>query len=135
MNARFLDTLDVSPLPDGQLWRLNKNFRFESDAYGALLTVPAGFVTDFASTPREVWTLYPPWGKYGPAAVIHDWAYRIQFTTRDVADEILREAMIVLGCDDLTVHNIYGAVRLFGRVAWSENARRLRDETWTGGIG
>lgn len=133
--SNFLDELDVTPLPDGVLWRLNKNFRYQSGTYGALITVPAGFVTDFASTPREVWMVYPPWGKYGPAAILHDWFYRIQFATREMADDVLREAMILLGCDELTVHNIYGAVRLFGRWAWSENARRMRDETWVGGIG
>jgi len=132
--SAFLDQLEVTPLSDGVLWKLGKDFRYQSDVYGALLTVPAGFHTDFASTPREVWTLYPPWGKYGPAAVIHDWGYRIQFMTRDMADNILREAMIHLGCDDITVRSIYEAVHLFGRVAWSENARRLRDENWSGGL-
>lgn len=132
--SHFLDALDVTPLPDGVLWKLNANFRYQSDVYGALITVPAGFHTDFASTPREVWTFYPPWGKYGPAACLHDWIYRIQFTTRDMADHVLREAMIVLGCEPITVANIYNAVSLFGRTAWSENARRLRDETWTGGL-
>ena len=132
--SHFLNRLDVTPLPDGMLWKLTDNFLYQSDVYGARITVPAGFHTDFASTPRVVWSIYPPWGKYGPAAVVHDWMYRIQFVTRDMADNVLREAMIVLGCDPIDVAAIYEAVHLFGRQAWSENARRLRDETWTGGL-
>jgi len=133
--SHFLDELDVTPLPDGQLWRLNKNFRYQSDVYGALITVPAGFVTDLASTPREVWSIFPPWGPYGWAATVHDFLYRVQFVTRDMADSVLREGMRAHGVNENTVAIVYDAVRLFGRVAWSENARRLRDETWTGAIG
>ena len=41
------------------------------------ITVPAGYRTDFASIPRPmtrmVWSLLPPVGRSGKAAVIHDW--------------------------------------------------------------
>lgn len=36
-------------------------------------TVPAGFVTDFASVPRVVTWLIPRFGRYTLAAVLHDW--------------------------------------------------------------
>jgi len=38
-----------------------------------LITVPAGYRTDFASIPRLVWPLLPPVGRGGKAAIIHDW--------------------------------------------------------------
>ena len=41
------------------------------DAYGAV-TVPTGFVTDFASIPRIFWSALRPDGEYAYAAVVHD---------------------------------------------------------------
>lgn len=38
--------------------------------------VPAGFVTDAATTPRFTWVLFPPVCRYFPAAVIHDYLLR-----------------------------------------------------------
>jgi hypothetical protein len=36
-------------------------------------TVPEGFVTDFASVPRVAVWLIPRFGRYTPAAILHDW--------------------------------------------------------------
>lgn len=36
-------------------------------------TVPAGFVTDGASTPKFMWAWIPPVDSYFPAAVVHDY--------------------------------------------------------------
>lgn len=36
-------------------------------------TVPAGSVTDFASVPKTITWLIPPYGKYTLAAILHDW--------------------------------------------------------------
>lgn len=36
-------------------------------------TVPAGFVTDFATSPRFLHWLWSPYGAYTRAAVLHDW--------------------------------------------------------------
>lgn len=38
-----------------------------------MFTVPAGFVTDFASVPRFMTWLIPTMGAYTRAAVLHDW--------------------------------------------------------------
>lgn len=43
---------------------------------GDWLTVPAGFVTDLASTPILVWPILPPWDEYARAAVVHDYLFR-----------------------------------------------------------
>lgn len=49
----FLDQLHVAPQPDGT-WIVTQPFRWEN---GRVHTVPALFVTDFASVPRVVPTL------------------------------------------------------------------------------
>lgn len=40
---------------------------------GDTFTVPAGFVTDFATVPRFLHWLWLPYGAYTRAAVLHDW--------------------------------------------------------------
>lgn len=122
--SRFLDELSVTPLADGIQWRINEHFRYESDLMlGAQLLIPARFVTDFASVPQSLWAEFPPWQRYGAAAVVHDWLYWAQIGTRDAADLILREAMTVLGVPILPIDAIYAAVRLGGSGAWTHNAQ------------
>ncbi|MBI3775330.1 MAG: DUF1353 domain-containing protein [Gammaproteobacteria bacterium] len=87
------------------------------------VTVPIGFVTDFASIPRVFWSLLPPDGNYTYPAVIHDYLYWEQTTTREVADDILRLSMLDFKIDAVTLRAIYSGVRVGGQFAWNENAR------------
>ena len=87
------------------------------------VTVPVGFVTDFASIPRVFWSALRPDGDYGYAAIIHDYLYWEQPVARETADEILRFAMQDFHVKPATITVIYEGVRLGGSVAWSENAR------------
>ena len=50
MTNEFITSLKVTPLPDGVRWRLDSPLKYLDDS-GALITVPTGFVTDFASIP------------------------------------------------------------------------------------
>lgn len=124
--STFLTALWVEPYPttrapDGRNWRLLQDFIYMSEILGKII-VPIGFLTDFASTPAAVWARIPPWGKYGPATVIHDWLYWMQPCTREQADNVLREGMIVLGVDKQIIDIIYGGVRLGGRHGWDNDA-------------
>jgi Protein of unknown function (DUF1353) len=58
-----------------------------------VIVVPAGFVTDFASTRRAIWAVLPPVGRYQLAAVVHDFLYWDQGCTREQADTLLWVAM------------------------------------------
>lgn len=84
-----------------------------------IITVPAGFVTDFASVPRALWWLFPPHGKYAKAAIVHDYLYVQAYKTKAFADGVFFEAMGVLGVPSLTRHLMYWAVRLFGRGSYA----------------
>jgi hypothetical protein len=121
--SRFTSILLVSPLADGQTWVLMREFGYDVGAEGSQdqITVPVGFETDFASVPRPFWAILPKWGKYGNAAVIHDWLYWEQGRARPTADAILLEGMAVLGVSAVVRHTIYTAVRLFGWLAWYRN--------------
>ena len=84
------------------------------------ISVPAGFKTDYASIPRFFWRVLPPVGKYDRAAVVHDWLYAKNGVTRKQADDILYEAMGVLGVPGWQRNVIYAGVRVGGWKPWNE---------------
>jgi hypothetical protein len=93
------------------------------ERYGAV-TVPPGFVTDFASIPRVFWSLLRPDGEYAYAAVVHDYLYWTQTRARDEADNIFKIAMEDFEIEAPKVKAIYGAVRIGGQSAWNSNAKK-----------
>jgi hypothetical protein len=86
------------------------------------VTVPEGFVTDFASIPQVFWSIAKPDGDYAHAAVIHDYLYWQQFTTKAVADQIFWEAMEDLKIPYVSQSILFNAVKVFGKKAWDLNA-------------
>jgi hypothetical protein len=91
-------TITVRGAPD-LLWELVQPLVYHGrrDTF----VVPAGFLTDFASVPRVVVWLIPRFGRYTPAAVLHDWLVTEGIsggavTSRD-ADGLFRRALRELG--------------------------------------
>lgn len=124
--SRFTEPLVVTPQPDGRTWIILSDFGYEVGKIGSgdVIDVPIGFHTDFASIPRPLWAVFPRWGKYGNAAVVHDWLYRSQRRSRKEADDIFLEGMVVLDVPRWTRRTIYYAVRWFGCFAWRANKER-----------
>jgi len=110
---------------DGESYKLIEEFDYyvSEGPDAEIIRVPAGFVTDFASIPRGLWNIFPPTGKYGKAAVIHDYIYvmggRIpgssKVYTKLDADMIFRDAMKILGVSWFVRNVMYMAVRIGGR--------------------
>ncbi len=124
--SRFTELLVVTPLPDGKNWVIRKDFGYavgkkESEE---IIDVPIGFVTDFASVPRLLWWLFPKWGKYGHAAIIHDYLYWDQKYSKKRADEIFLEAMQALKTGKIKSYILYWSVSWFGYFAWKSNQKR-----------
>ncbi len=126
--SRFTELLLVSPLPDGRTWVIRRDFGYEvgQEGSGDVIDVPIGFTTDFTSVPRLLWAAIPRWGKYGNAAVIHDWLYWDQGRSRKIADEIFLEGMSVLGVSHIKQQIIFLSVRTFGWIAWRRNQKVKR---------
>lgn len=121
---KFLDTLRDSPLSDGRQFciRNPEGYRYLSDVPGVgIVTAPHGFVTDYASIPEFLWSILPPWGRYGPASIPHDWMYWDQRWSRAQADAVLKEATLALGVRDELANIIYSAVQKFGEASWEHN--------------
>lgn len=130
--SQFTKALVVTPLADGRTWVLLEPFSYDvgREGSGDTVQVPVKFMTDFASVPRPLWVVFPQWGKYGNAAVIHDWGYWSKERTKAETDRIFLEGMTVLGVGAITRTVMYLAVHLFGGFAWrSAGRRKARNES------
>jgi len=114
--SEFTSPLILMMLPHRQ-WSVHESFEYHVGQLGSgiVIRVPKGFQTDLASIPRIVWPILPPHGYYGKAAVIHDYCYDHAIESKRWADDVLLEAMDVLGIPRWKKIVIYWAVRLFGR--------------------
>lgn len=117
---RFLDGLSLSGGLPGE-WEVLSDMRYV-DGKGTLYTVEKGFVTDLASIPRPTRAVFDVNGRSRKPAVLHDWFYYTQRTTRREADALFLEALESEGQDWITRWLFWTAVRAGGWVYW--NSRR-----------
>ena len=109
------ETIYLSPVNDKwTVWKLIKDYTVEVN--GRKITIPKGFKTDFASVPRFLWNLIPPFGRYGIPAIVHDYLYYSCELPKKEADEIFYRLMLERGVPKLKAYLMYIAVRLFGRM-------------------
>lgn len=105
----------LDPLADGKRFRLIDAVSYD---YGLQhFVVPAGFVTDFASIPGIGRMFLPKWGRYGWAAILHDYLYSSacpELVSRKEADRMFKTFMKVRDTPLIHTWIIYTAVRLFG---------------------
>ena len=137
--TRVLTRIRVECL-DGDRWRLLEPFVVVTDRLGRI-DVPAGFITDFNSTPRLLWNILPP-TECGEASVPHDLLYREgvlngRAITLEDADAVHAELVAWIGsADDPATHDpdvpprrplsalrqfcYHRGLRLGGWVAWNK---------------
>lgn len=122
--SEFLTPLRVEEVDDNSndgrgSWRLIDPLVYRSDVAARTFTVPAGFVTDFASVPR-IPVAFLLCGDVGhPAAVVHDWLYTCQSVPRELADAVLREAATLVGVPAWRAQLMYAGVRAGGSSHWT----------------
>ena len=107
---------NVTPLDtETERWLLTADYADEIS--GFQFVVPAGFITDGASIPRVLWRIcgHPMSTKRFPAAVVHDWLYSGNVPcTREFADGIYRDGLLLLGFPKWKANLEYYTVRMFG---------------------
>ncbi len=95
------------------------------------VTVPRGFCCDLTSIPQFFWSFgLPKTGRYAYAAIVHDYLYWDQRTSREVADEILYTGMIDAGVGTITREAIsFGVAQIpyFAQNAWDKNTKARKD--------
>jgi len=113
----------LKPFADNQQWMLVEDLVYVLGQTKVTVTVPKGFVTDFASIPQAFWSFgLSPNGKYSRAAIVHDFLYWTQGCTRLESDNMLLIAMKESMVPEATRDTIYRGVRVGGGAAWDGNA-------------
>jgi hypothetical protein len=118
-----IDPVDFRPFVDGRHWIVKQPLTYRVGVSKASVTVPVGFVTDFASIPQALQSIIRQHGLYILPAVVHDYLYWKQTCNREQADQILLLAMIENKVADVHRAAIHAAVRAAGSFAWDDNAR------------
>lgn len=107
---------------DGNVFVLTGDLVYRIEKTGKIITVPSGFVTDFASVPWYAQSVISVVGKHSVPAVVHDFLYWEQTCTREEADNILAEAMQEYDSPWYQISAVYWSVRAGAGSAWTENA-------------
>ena len=122
--SKFLDTLSTVEIDDKIFSISDHDFRYQSDVAKRTFTVPVGFYTDFESMPRWVPMLYALLGDIAhQPAVVHDWLYYAAITDRKMADDVLYEAMELIGVPNYKRHMIWFGLRIGGWAAWNKHRK------------
>ena len=71
-------------------WKLSEPLTVQLSG-GELLTIPKGFKTDLSSVPRILWPIFPPYGDFIPAAIVHDWMYIYDYKREELGTKGARK--------------------------------------------
>ena len=122
-----VDSPDLSFLKAGPLAAiLQRPMSYQIGRTRDSITVPAGFVAEFASVPRALWSELSPVGEEKLAAIVHDYLYWFQPCEREETDNLLMIAMRQDSVPDLRRGAVYAGVRMGSADAWNAN-RVARD--------
>jgi hypothetical protein len=126
--SEFKTALKVQPATDKDdgNWLLLADLVYQSDVAGFTITVPEGFVTNFASVPRLPVIYELAGDTSSAAATVHDYLYSTHIVTRDVADAVLREASAATAVPWWRRQLMWAGVRAFG---WSHWGTAATDES------
>ncbi len=114
--SRFLTRLAIEAATDQDdgKWIVTAPLVYESDVAKRTITVPAGFPTDLASTPRIPFVYEACGNIAAAAAVVHDYLYTSGRESRAIADAVLREAAGVTGVSGWRRWLMWAGVRAGG---------------------
>jgi hypothetical protein len=90
---------------------------------GYKILIPWGFQYDGASIPRLCWPIIgsPYLPEYMLPALGHDKVYHTHEIERHLADQMLRDTLILCGVSSFVAGTIYRAVRTFGGWYWDND--------------
>lgn len=118
--SAFVGSLDTRLIKDDEpgVFELLAPFAYQSDVAGITITAPAGFRTDFCSVPRVPIAYDMLGNRARQAGTIHDWLYTCHAVPRQMADEVLREMLLLEGVGHFEAMEFYLGVRAGGGSHW-----------------
>ena len=118
----FVGAPELLVLQRPNYWAIARVLTWRSEQL--TLTIPAGFVTDLASIPRALRAVLDVNGPSRDPAILHDWLYCSQRTSRAFADHMLFQALVSYGETQLTAGVYWLGVRIGGWVPWDRRLHR-----------
>lgn len=107
----------ISLIPRGSTrWEVEEDYKVV--VLNNTIEIPKGFITDLASIPRIMWVVFPPFGRYTEAAVVHDYLYINSELSRAKCDEIFFVLMLRNNVSYYKAKLLYRVVRLFGWISY-----------------
>jgi hypothetical protein len=117
----------LQPFEDGNEWLVAVPLVYKIGNTGKEIVVPAGFITDLASVPRQFCQLLPSTDRYLRAAIVHDFLYWDQACSKSAADKTLLAGMIESHVPKWKQAIVFRGVDLGGSRAWEGNAADRRN--------
>lgn len=123
--AGFRDLLRVERTgeydKDGRpVWQLLHPLKFDSAVWGRI-EVPTGFKTNYASVPRAPFTFWLYGDRCWEEPALHDFAYTVRRMTREEADDLFLEALLLNPTiSEGMANTMHKAVRWFGGSSWDD---------------
>ena len=116
----FIGELVVKLIADDEsgLWELQQPLSFQSVVAGRTITAPIGHRTDFCSVPRVVGVYDMLGNRARKSGAIHDKLYISHELSREIADKVLHEMLLLDGVGPFEAMEFYLAVRQFGGSHW-----------------
>lgn len=117
--------LDMRDLPNGKRLIIEP-FKCIDEKLGLEFTVPAGFVSDLASIPDWMTSIFHKIGDHDKAAVGHDYLYVSQICSKKRADMFFLHGMLDQGQKEWRSRAMYLGVVVGGNKSWSKHEERLK---------
>lgn len=112
---------DLQPHGDGK-FKLSTRLVVRMED-GTEIVVPAGFITDFASSLIGRWDFLSRRASRSVASILHDWLYFTGLFTRKKADQYFIEGLKSEGCGWYDRSKATAGLRSFGWVVWNRYRR------------
>lgn len=127
MSAPWVGRLAAALIEDDEsgVWELLEPLGFVSTVAGRTITAPVGHRTDFCSVPRVPLAYDMLGNRARRAGTLHDLLYVTHELSREVADKVLYEMLLVDGVGVFEAHEFLLAVRAFGGSHWGPDPVKL----------
>lgn len=124
MSVHYQGRLVAAAIPNEQTyWCIYEEYTVLTIAHR--IVIPEGYVTDFASVPRLLWTVLPPMDpRIAWIAPAHDRCYETHELSRSEADDLLYWGMLQSGAGKPLASAAWSAVRVFGTSAYATGPTR-----------
>ena len=110
----------------GKNWELAQNAVIELTD-GSKILIPKGFETDLSSSPRFLWSIFPPYGDFLTAAIVHDYLYVSELRGRKFADYEMLRLSNKMNANKVDNYIRFAYVRLLGWFWYYGYYRRLKN--------